>query len=202
MIPKCVSKKELNCWLLLFWRFSEKKRIYSNLRYSIRSTQHDCISVFSLQRQCLKGCPMFLSNSQPLARQPVQSNFIIFFSQQEWKIKQLVDFFLCVLETSCWDDRSGKSLHWDHSNPHPSHCFPLSSQTASQGQSIVGGLALQPGPFLISFQVAPVNEIQTQVRAESKLLLMTQLTLVLPSKFSALFCSKFQAFPIKYLHLG
>lgn len=144
---------------------------------------------------------MFLSNSQPLTRQSVQSNLIIFFSEQEWKIKQLVDFFLCGLDTSCWDDHSGKSLHSDHSNPHPSHCFPLGSQTTSQGNPHLVDWLPNLVPFFSHSIFAPVNEIQVQVRAESKLLVMTQLTLVLPSKFIALFCSKFQSFPIKYLHL-
>lgn len=52
-----------------------------------------------------------------------------------------------------------------------------------------GGLAPQPGPFLIPFYVCfrEWGEIQMQVRAESKLLFMAQLAIMLPSKFTVFF---------------
>lgn len=147
MIPKCLSKRELICWLLLFWKFSDKRNLQqSQVQRKNHST--DFILVFSLQRQCLKVCSMFLSHSQALTRQSVHSKLIIFYSEQEWKIKQLVDFFLWGLEISLVRACT-QTTQTSHSNKWHT-VFLWVPKLPHRGK---WWIAPQPGHFLISFHV-------------------------------------------------
>lgn len=191
MILAYGSKREiLSCWLPLFCRFSDERALLqSQVQYKICSTWlYPCLQVF--RGIDLKGYPMSLSHSQPLTGQSIQSNLMKFSSlnRNERPGSWLISFSLTQRPHAKMTTVIRACTQITQPNTWVT-VFLWLLEFPNYLAGLSGGLAPQPGPFLIPFHVCfcEWGEIQTQVRVESKLLFMAQLTLMLPSKFTVFF---------------